>query len=164
MTGGLDYSGTSLWLDTLDEPLVPRPRLDAETTADVVIVGAGFIGLWTAYCLAQAEPALDVVVLEAEVAGFGAAGRNAGFASAGIAGQAQAYVPRGGWEGVRRAERAMIDGIDYVGEVAAQRESRAAGPRAARCGSRRARPSSSGSGRGLRIAAGAAWTSPTSSC
>lgn len=120
MTGGLDYSGTSLWLDTLDEPLVPRPRLDAETTADVVIVGGGFIGLWTAYCLAQAEPALDVVVLEAEVAGFGAAGRNAGFASAGIAGQAQAYVPRGGWEGVRRAERAMIDGIDYVGEVAAR--------------------------------------------
>jgi glycine/D-amino acid oxidase-like deaminating enzyme len=58
-------------------------------------------------------------VLEAEVAGFGAAGRNAGFVSAGIAGQAQAYLARGGWEGVRRAERAMIQGIDWIGDVVA---------------------------------------------
>jgi glycine/D-amino acid oxidase-like deaminating enzyme len=117
-----DYRGRSLWLDTLPEPIVPRPQLQRDVRADVVIVGAGFIGLWTAYCLIRSAPALRIVLLEAEVAGFGAAGRNAGFVSAGIAGQAQAYLPRGGWEGVRRAERAMIEGIDYVGDVVAEEE------------------------------------------
>jgi glycine/D-amino acid oxidase-like deaminating enzyme len=117
VTGSPDYSATSLWLDTLGTPITPRPRLLTECSADVVIVGAGFIGLWTAYCLARADPALTVVVLEAEIAGFGAAGRNAGFLSAGIAGQAAAYGGRGGWDGVQRAERAMVEGIDFVENV-----------------------------------------------
>ena len=120
MTAAADYSGRSLWLDTLAAPIVPRPQLRGDIAADVVIVGAGLIGLWSAYCLALAEPTLEIVVLEAEIAGFGAAGRNAGFVSAGIAGKAQAYIARGGWEGVRRAERAMIEGIDHVGEVVAR--------------------------------------------
>ena len=117
-----DYRGRSLWLDTLTEPIVPRPPLREDVAADVAIVGAGFIGLWTAYCLAAAEPGLRIVVLEAEIAGFGAAGRNAGFVSAGIAGQAEAYLPRGGWDGVRRAERAMVAGIDYIGDVATREQ------------------------------------------
>ncbi len=117
MSQAPDYGLRSLWLDTLAEPIVPRASLQEATNADVAIVGAGFIGLWTAYCLVRAQPSLSVVVLEAEVAGFGAAGRNAGFVSAGIAGKAQAYLKQGGWEGVRRAERAMIDGIDWVGEA-----------------------------------------------
>ena len=115
----MDYRERSLWLDTLAAPIVPRPQLREPADADVVIVGAGFIGLWTAYCLARTEPGLRIVVLEAEIAGFGAAGRNAGFVSAGIAGQADAYLSRGGWEGVRRAERAMVEGIDFIGEVVA---------------------------------------------
>ncbi len=120
MIAAADYRRRSLWLDTLGGPIVPRPSAPAGVNADVVIVGAGFIGLWTAYCLARSEPARSIVVLEAEIAGFGAAGRNAGFMSAGIAGQADAYLPRGGSDGVRRAERAMIDGIDWVGEVIAR--------------------------------------------
>ena len=120
MTAAVDYSSRSLWLDTLAAPIVPRPQLRGDIAADVVIVGAGFIGLWSAYCLARAEPTLEIVVLEAEIAGFGAAGRNAGFVSAGIAGKAQAYIARGGWEGVQRAERAMIEGIEHVGEVVAR--------------------------------------------
>ena len=119
MTIAVDYSDRSLWLDTLGEPIVPRQAVEGEIAADVAIGGAGFIGLWTAYCLARAEPALDIVVLEAETAGFGAAGRNAGFVSAGIAGQPRAYLARGGWDGIRRAERAMVDGIDWIGEVVA---------------------------------------------
>lgn len=120
MSGTRDYTRTSLWLDTLGAPLVPRPALSEDIAADIVIVGAGFIGLWTAYCLARAEPGRNIVVLEAETAGFGAAGRNAGFVSAGIAGQADAYMAHGGWEGVQRAERAMIDGIDFIASVVAE--------------------------------------------
>ena len=114
-----DYRHRSLWLDTLSEPIVPREPLRGELAADVVIAGAGFIGLWTAHSLAVADPHLRIVVLEAEIAGYGAAGRNAGFVSAGIAGQARAYLPRGGAEGVARGERAMIDGIDQIGNVVA---------------------------------------------
>jgi glycine/D-amino acid oxidase-like deaminating enzyme len=48
----------------------------------VAIVGGGFTGLWTAYYLAEADPSLRVAVVEAEVAGFGASGRNGGWCSA----------------------------------------------------------------------------------
>lgn len=48
----------------------------------MAVVGAGFSGLWTAYYLLREDPSLRVVVLEAEVAGFGASGRNGGWCSA----------------------------------------------------------------------------------
>ncbi|WP_072690392.1 NAD(P)/FAD-dependent oxidoreductase [Rhodococcus marinonascens] len=58
-----------------------RPALSGNTSADVAIVGAGFTGLWAAYYLLQADPSLKVVLLEREFAGFGASGRNGGWAS-----------------------------------------------------------------------------------
>ncbi len=60
----------------------PRPSLPSDLEADVAIVGAGFTGLWTAHYLAEADPTLRIVVLEAETAGFGASGRNGGWCSA----------------------------------------------------------------------------------
>ena len=48
----------------------------------MVVVGAGFTGLWAAYYLRRADPTLRVAVLEQEVAGFGASGRNGGWCSA----------------------------------------------------------------------------------
>jgi glycine/D-amino acid oxidase-like deaminating enzyme len=109
----------SLWLDTLGEPIVPRPALEGTVDCDVAIVGGGFVGLWTAYSLIRADPSLRVVLLEAEIAGYGAAGRNAGFVSAGISGEARVYARHAGAAGVVRAERAMIDAIDEVGRVVA---------------------------------------------
>lgn len=110
----------SLWLDTLGEPIVPHPPVRGGIDCDVAVVGGGFVGLWTAYSLVRADPALRVVLVEAEIAGYGAAGRNAGFVSAGIAGEAGVYRRRGGDDGVIRAERAMIDAIDEVGRVVAE--------------------------------------------
>ena len=59
-------------------PREPTPALTEHTEADLCIVGGGFTGLWAA--LYAAEQGRDVVVLEAETAGFGASGRNGGFA------------------------------------------------------------------------------------
>ncbi|UGS39213.1 NAD(P)/FAD-dependent oxidoreductase [Capillimicrobium parvum] len=112
----------SLWMDTLAEPVVPRPAVSGDVMCDVAVVGAGFIGLWTAYSLVRADPSLRVVVVEAQHAGYGAAGRNAGFVSAGISGEARAYAPRGGMDGVVRAERAMVEAVDEVGRVVAEED------------------------------------------
>ena len=76
------YAGLSLWHETTPTDWTPRPPLDGDLEADVAIVGAGFTGLWTAYYLSLADPALRIVVVEAEVAGFGASGRNGGWCSA----------------------------------------------------------------------------------
>jgi glycine/D-amino acid oxidase-like deaminating enzyme len=57
------------------------PPLDGDAAADVVIVGGGFTGLWTAYQLARKHPELGVTILEQDVCGGGPSGRNGGFAS-----------------------------------------------------------------------------------
>ena len=59
----------------------PTPPLEEDTTADVVIVGGGYLGLWTAWQLRRSSPSLDIVVLEAGLAGHGPSGRNGGFVS-----------------------------------------------------------------------------------
>lgn len=77
-----NYRDVSLWFDQLSETVAARPALSTSINADVAIVGAGFTGLWTAYYLQQADPALRIAILESEVAGFGASGRNGGWCSA----------------------------------------------------------------------------------
>jgi glycine/D-amino acid oxidase-like deaminating enzyme len=57
----------------------PAPPLRTDTEADVCIIGGGYVGLWTAYWLKQWQPSIDVVVLEQELCGGGASGRNGGF-------------------------------------------------------------------------------------
>ena len=68
------------WLEEAG-PVEPTRPLEGDTTADVVIVGGGYLGLWTAWQLKALEPALDVVVLDAGLAGHGPSGRNGGFVS-----------------------------------------------------------------------------------
>ena len=72
----------SMWLETCGDDLTPRPALPGDTSCDVAIVGAGFTGLWTAWHLLHQDPALRVVVVEREIAGWGASGRNGGWCSA----------------------------------------------------------------------------------
>ena len=68
----MTYEGLSYWLETVGEPLTPRPALGEDLTVDVAIVGAGYSGLWTAYYLLAKEPGLSVAALDAEIAGYGA--------------------------------------------------------------------------------------------
>src|ERR1019366_5350364 len=73
-----------LWFWHAPGPGTPPPGnpLPGDIEADVAIVGAGFTGLWTAYSLSQADPALRIVICERQIAGFGASGRNGGWCSA----------------------------------------------------------------------------------
>ena len=73
------------YADAEPRPFWPRaadaaPALDATVDCDLCIVGAGFTGLWAALHAKADDPGRDVVLLEAETAGFGASGRNGGFA------------------------------------------------------------------------------------
>jgi glycine/D-amino acid oxidase-like deaminating enzyme len=116
------YRSRSLWLDTLDEQVEPRDPLPGDRRCDVVVVGGGFTGPWAAYYLRQVAPELDVVVVERELVGFGASGRNGGWASAGMAGSAWVYARRSGPDAVRRAEAATNAAVDEIGRmVAAER-------------------------------------------
>ncbi|MFY9783610.1 MAG: FAD-dependent oxidoreductase [Acidimicrobiales bacterium] len=72
----------SLWWSTLDQPITPRGALGEHLDVDVAIVGGGFTGLWTARELKRRDPSLQIAVLEKSVCGFGASGRNGGWASA----------------------------------------------------------------------------------
>lgn len=74
-----DYSQVSFWFDSLPEAVRPLEPQAFEADIDVAIVGAGFTGLWTAYYLKRAQPELRIAMVEAEVAGFGASGRNGGW-------------------------------------------------------------------------------------
>jgi glycine/D-amino acid oxidase-like deaminating enzyme len=84
----------------------------------VCIVGAGFTGLWTAHALARADPSLRIAVLEKEVAGFGASGRNGGWCSALFATSDSALARRHGLPAMRAMRRAMEETVDTVGATA----------------------------------------------
>ena len=75
-----DGTGVPLWQDDRRAG-GRRAALSGDVTADIAIVGAGFTGLWTAYYLLKTDPSLKVVLVEREYAGFGASGRNGGWAS-----------------------------------------------------------------------------------
>jgi len=113
------YRLRSLWLDGLPGPLKPRPALPGDTECDVVIVGAGFTGLWSAYYLKQQQPDLRVVIVEREIAGYGPSGRNGGWVSAGIAGSSKVYRRTGGDDGVLRGQRETYNTVSEIGRVAA---------------------------------------------
>jgi len=71
------------WLDKPDRP-EPVPPLTGRTTADLAVVGGGYTGLWTALLAKERDPSLDVVLLEGDVIGWAASGRNGGFCSASL--------------------------------------------------------------------------------
>jgi glycine/D-amino acid oxidase-like deaminating enzyme len=76
-----EYFVDSYWMETSglrSDPL--RPPLRGAAKADVAIVGGGFTGLATAIAVARRQPERRVVVLEGARCGYGASGRNGGFA------------------------------------------------------------------------------------
>lgn len=113
------YRRRSMWLDLLPEPLEPRPALPGPMDVDVAIVGGGFTGLWTAYYLAKADPSLRIAVLEKEIAGFGASGRNGGWVSPFFPAPLERIAAAHGRDAATAMQQAMFGTVDEIGQICA---------------------------------------------
>jgi len=71
------FTEKSFWLAS--QPYEPGQALEKDIEVDVAIIGGGFTGLASAYFLKKADFSLSVALLESQVIGFGASGRNGGF-------------------------------------------------------------------------------------
>jgi len=114
------YSELSFWLDTCGDDLTPRPPLPGSTDVDVAIVGAGYTGLWTAHYLRRADPSLRIAILEKEIAGYGASGRNGGWCSALFAAGKDKIARSSGREAAIAMQREMFATVDEVGRAAGE--------------------------------------------
>jgi len=112
------YADLSLWFESCADDLAPAAPLAADVAVDVAIVGAGFTGLWTAYYLAKARPDLKIAVLEKEIAGFGASGRNGGWASALFPSSLATLAKGSDRQGALAQHAAMRASVDEVIAVA----------------------------------------------
>jgi glycine/D-amino acid oxidase-like deaminating enzyme len=104
-------------MDRLERPI--RPPVASDLDVDVCIVGAGYTGLWSAYYLATHDPGLRIAVVEANHVGFGASGRNGGWASAKLAGLDRALSNPTTRPGAQRLQTAMYETLDEMERVIA---------------------------------------------
>lgn len=124
------YRGLSFWHDSVPDDLGPRPALGGDNAlngsasdgadVDVAIIGGGLTGLWTAWYLLDRDPNLKIAVLEKEIAGFGASGRNGGWCSALFPRSTASLERSHGRDAALAMRRAMIATVDEVGAVAAR--------------------------------------------
>jgi len=113
------YRELSFWFDSLPDKIEPRKALEGDLELDVAIVGGGYSGLWTAYYLNRLRPELRIGILESEVAGFGASGRNGGWCVGLLAGvEGLMTRPERRAQGLE-LQREMYAAVDEVGRVAA---------------------------------------------
>lgn len=100
------------WLDSSARP-EPQPRLFGTTNADLVVVGGGFSGLWTALMAKERDPSQDVVLLEGRRIGWAASGRNGGFCMATLTHGLPNGLDR--WpEDIERLERMGVENLDEI--------------------------------------------------
>ncbi|HJR27279.1 MAG TPA: FAD-dependent oxidoreductase [Pseudomonas sp.] len=110
----------SLWMDQLDEPLLARPALEQNLDVDVAIIGAGYTGLWTAYYLKRQAPGLNIAIVEAQTAGFGASGRNGGWLMGNLLGEDRLLAGLPAEQ--RRASYELLHSIPDEVEIVLERE------------------------------------------
>ncbi len=114
----MGYRELSLWHDQTAGSDQPRSPLAGDVTADVAVIGAGYTGLWTAYHLVRRDPSLRIVVLEREVAGFGASGRNGGWCTALFPASWRRMARSAPRSSVVAMQAALEDSVDEVGRLA----------------------------------------------
>jgi len=113
-----DFKQKSFWLE--GGTYKPNPPLSEDIDVDVAIIGGGFTGLSAAYHLKKFDSGLRVVVLESEVVGYGASGRNAGFAMTLFGLTMSITALRFGKEKTAQAHFYMEKAVDYVTEMVQQ--------------------------------------------
>ena len=109
----------SVWIDeALDgENADPAASLAGVVVADVCIVGGGYTGLWTAYRLLELQPMLRLCVVEADLCGTGASGRNSGAAGhwwGKLPDLVRFYGPKDAVKVLRASENALVDIHTFV--------------------------------------------------
>ncbi|HET9380469.1 MAG TPA: FAD-dependent oxidoreductase [Streptomyces sp.] len=101
------------WLDDPDRPR-PEPALTGAESCDLLVVGGGYSGLWTALEAKERDPGRDVVLVEGREAGWAASGRNGGFCAASLTHGLPNGLAR--WPGeihtLERLGAANLDGIE----------------------------------------------------
>ena len=112
------YRDRSFWHETCPGSLEPRPALGGDVEVDVAIVGGGYTGLWTAYYLLSIDPSIRVIVIERDIVGFGASGRNGGWCVGELAAGPERHEAVAGNDAARRFLHALHDAVDEVGRVA----------------------------------------------
>ncbi|OON76432.1 NAD(P)/FAD-dependent oxidoreductase [Streptomyces tsukubensis] len=79
----VDVQPLAFWLDDPDRP-APEAPLVGDAQCDLLVVGGGYSGLWTALLAKERDPSRDVVLVEGREAGWAASGRNGGFCAASL--------------------------------------------------------------------------------
>lgn len=111
------HRNRSYWFESAD-PYMPNDPLKESTHADVCIIGGGMTGLSTAYHIRKADPRASVALLEGEVIGFGASGRNAGQLIVAFGdGNFRGHLKRLGVDKLRDAYAYVHNGIQTIEEV-----------------------------------------------
>jgi glycine/D-amino acid oxidase-like deaminating enzyme len=107
---------SSLWQGK--QNITYRKPISKNDSFDVVVIGAGFSGLWSAFHLKQFQPNLKIAVLEKEYVGFGASGRNGGWASAEYPTSSNRLIKENGLKSYKNLRTAITKSIDEIGEIA----------------------------------------------
>src|SRR5512132_4392561 len=99
----------------------PCPPLDTDTKADVVILGGGYTGMWSAWFLKELDPGLDIVLLEQDICGGGPSGRNGGFVNS-FWDELDFLAERHGDASALRICRAGQESVDDIGRFCTDHE------------------------------------------
>jgi len=113
-----NFKEKSYWMTTRE--YAPGDPLEGDIDVDVAIVGGGFTGLSSAYHIKKAEPNLKVALLESEVIGFGASGRNGGFNMTLFGLTLSITALRFGKQKAREAHHYMERAVDYLRDLVAE--------------------------------------------
>jgi glycine/D-amino acid oxidase-like deaminating enzyme len=106
----------SLWRN--QGSITARDCVKAANSFDVAIIGGGFSGLWSAYHLKQLQPSLKIAIFEQKYVGYGASGRNGGWASAEYPTSNSRLLKEHGVQTYKNLRKSLIESINEIGQIA----------------------------------------------
>jgi glycine/D-amino acid oxidase-like deaminating enzyme len=114
----MKHTAHGYWLEEAGER-PPMPVADGQLSCDVLVVGGGYTGMWTAWQVSQLEPEASVVLIEADLCGHGPSGRNGGFANA-MWFSAHTLREHFGGPAAAAVARAAQDAVDGIGSFCSE--------------------------------------------